>query len=59
MVQPIQLYLQAALEQFEEALNARPVQESTFLRAEQLLGARLFVDFLLGKPFPVPFVQRQ
>ena len=59
MVQPIQLYLHAALEEFEEALKAHPVHESQFLRAEKLLGAKLFIDFLLGTPLPNPFAERQ
>jgi hypothetical protein len=52
MVQPIEAFLRAALEEFEDRLKLHPVHESQFLRAEKLVGAKLFVDFLLGKPLP-------
>jgi len=55
MNQPIQEYLEQALEDFETYLKTQPTKMARFTRAERLIGAKLFVDFLLGTPSLDPF----
>jgi hypothetical protein len=53
--QPIQGYLEQALEDFETYLKTQPTKMARFTHAERLIGAKLFVDFLLGTPSHDPF----
>ena len=55
MSQPIQEYLEHALEDFERYLKTQPTKMARFTHAERLIGAKLFVDFLLGTPSLDPF----
>ena len=59
MNQPIQEYLEQALEDFETYLKTQPTKMARFTRAERLIGAKLFVDFLLGTPSLDPFGGRK
>ena len=59
MAQPIDAYLEQALLEFERQLQDWPIKESQFTRAEKIVGARLFVGFLLGKPLPNRFAKRE
>ena len=59
MNQPIQEYLEQALDDFETYLNTQPTRMARFTHAERLIGAKLFVDFLLGTPSLDPFAGRK
>jgi hypothetical protein len=59
MTQPIQEYLEQALEDFETHLKTQPTKMARFTHAERLIGAKLFVDFLLGTPSLDPFAGRK
>jgi hypothetical protein len=60
MNQPIQDYLERALDDFETHLKTQPIKMAHFTRAERLIGAKLFVRFLLGMPSPPnPFAERK
>ena len=58
MPQPIEGYLEQALLEFERHLQSWSIKESPFMRAEKVVGAKLFVGFLLGRPLPNPFAER-
>ena len=59
MNQPIREYLEQALDDFETYLNTQPTKMARFTHAERLIGAKLFVDFLLGTPSLDPFAGRK
>jgi hypothetical protein len=59
MNQPIQEYLEQVLDDFETYLNTQPTKMARFTHAERLIGAKLFVDFLLGTPSLDPFAGRK
>ena len=59
MNQPIQEYLEQALSDFETYLKTQPTRMARFTHAERLIGAKLFVDFLLGTPSLDPFSGRK
>ena len=59
MNQPIQEYLEQALEDFETFLKTQPTKMSRFTHAERLIGAKLFVHFLLGTALLDPFTRRK
>jgi hypothetical protein len=59
MNQPIQEYLEQALEDFETYLRTQPTKMARFIYAERLIGAKLFVRFLLGTASLDPFAGRK
>ena len=59
MNQPIQEYLEQALSDFETYLKTQPTRMARFTQAERLIGAKLFVDFLLGTASLDPFSGRK
>jgi hypothetical protein len=59
MSQPIQEYLEQALEDFETFLKTQPTKMARFTHAERLIGAELFVNFLLGTASLDPFARRK
>ena len=59
MAQPIEAYLEQALKDFEAHIDEQPVHLARMARGERLIGAKLFVKFLLGKPVLSPFGEPQ
>ena len=59
MNQPIQEYLEQALEDSETFLKTQPTKMSQFTHAERLIGAKLLVHFLLGTASLDPFARRK